>query len=227
MLQAQIGNPGTPIAVVALGYNTFPDSSPAISQPGYVAETVQAKYLLEGILDAYRMFLGNDGSYIGIHELLDADGHYGLFHNDGTPKLSATMLRIFNALMVDTFFQANTFHPGTLNYTITGTLVAKYSTYVNTGLQEVLTQSSDGRFFLWLYNEQPLNDSSTNATLSVGNTAITLNFNELAMTAVKLYDPFAGFDANGNVTPFASYTNVTSVGISLPPWPILAVITHP
>lgn len=221
MTQAKIGNGGVgPFAISQFGYSTFLDSAASVPNYGYVAETVQAKYLLEGIFDAYPM---TDYS-IAIHELQDANNAYGLFHNDGTPKLAATMLRILFTLMNPINLD---FITGNLGYSITGSIPSQYSTFVNTGLRQSLFQNYDGTFMLWLWNEQPLNDSSTNATLSVANVPVTVNFTETAMTTVNIYDPFAGYASNGQLVPYATYSNVTSIPLSLPAWPVCLQITHP
>lgn len=217
-------NPGTDVAVVEFGYQTFPDAAPAVSAFGFVSESVQAKYLIEGILDAFNL-----GSYYtAIYELIDNDKLYGLFHNDGTPKPAANALRYFFQLMRDQAFIApGSVQPGKLNYTISG-VVHQFSTFVNTGLQQALFQNSGGSFMLWLWNEQPLNDSATNANLSVANVPIVINFNESFMQQVQVYDIFnPSAVSSGNITPTQIFTNVSSIPISLPPYPILLLISHP
>lgn len=219
---AKTANPGTEVAIVEFGYQTFPDSSPAVSAFGFVSESVQAKYLIEGILDAYNL-----GTYsIALYELLDNDKLYGLFHNDGTPKPAANALRFFFQLLREEFFNG-IFQPGNLNYTITG-VIPQYSTFVNTGLQKLLMQNSSGTFILWLWNEQPLNDSATNANLSVANVPIVVNFNESFMQQVQVYDIFNPSTVSfGNITPVQTFNNVSSIPLSLPPYPIALVISHP
>jgi hypothetical protein len=221
LLRAEEANPGNTNAIVAFGYQQFFDTTAPVALPGWVAETVAAKYIMEGVFDAY-----NQGSYyIGIHELQDADQTYGLFRNDGTPKIAAQALRILFQMQSDPSSVATSFFPGSLNYTITSN-ITQYQTFVNTGLNQLLLQNGSGVFFLWLWNEQPLNDSATNATIAVSNVTVTLNFVEHFMARVSLYDPFNPTLVGGEPQPYAVYKSVSNVPISLPAYPILILINH-
>lgn len=208
-------NPGSANSEFVVGYQTFPDGAPSVPLPGWVAESVQAKYLIEAILDGF-----NFGAYnVVVHELMDADQKYGLFRNDGTPKLSAIALRFFMELMADS---GGPFTPGLLDFSITSSAVP-FGSFVNTGLRTLLLQASTGGFFLWIWNEQPLNDPTTNATITPANVATTLTFNSGPVQAVYLYDIFTQTSST-TLLSYANYTQPTQISMSLPPYPICAVI---
>jgi hypothetical protein len=219
LIRAEQANPGSTNAIVAFGYQTFFDGAAPVAQPGWVAQTVAAKYMLEGILDAYNL----GAYYIGLHELQDADQAYGLFSAQGSPKGAAQALRIMFQLMADSNFQAATFLPGKLAYTITST-ISQYGSFINTGLQQLLLQSAGGTFYLWLWNEQPLNDSATNATIAVPNINVTVSFTEHPAASISIYDPFNPHLIGGVPQPYLMYVNPSSILVSLPAWPICLAI---
>lgn len=209
-------------AISAFGYQGFFDTTPPIAISNWLAETVVAKYILEGIFNAFLL----NATYIGIQELQDATQAFGLFRNDGTPKPAAQALRIMFQLLGDPSTQASRFTAGRLNYVIGGSSVSQSGPFVNTGLKQVLFQSGNGTFYLWIWNEQPLNDSATNATINVSNVNVVVEFIENVMQSVSIFDPFNSGSIGGEPQPYVTYTSVSSVPVSLPAWPICLKIQH-
>ena len=83
-----------------MGWHTTGNRQDASS----VSEGVQAKYLLDGLLDASKA--GNVKTYL--YELLDqntgdgiSENNFGLFHSDGTPKPAATAVHNLVAILDD------------------------------------------------------------------------------------------------------------------------------
>src|SRR5262249_12059730 len=83
---------GKPVVITETGYTTQ-----ANTQYLGVDETVQAKSILNTLVDAYKA--GVSSTYL--YELFDRDSSasntnpeakFGLFHSDGTPKLAATAI---------------------------------------------------------------------------------------------------------------------------------------
>ena len=105
------------------------------SQNGHSAVTSRAaaKYML-------RMFLGHlqrGAPRVYIYQLINNNSEdFGLLNNNGSPRLQFTAVKNFIALFKD---RGSSFTPGTLSYTLGGSL---------TGIQQMLFQKRDGRFYL-------------------------------------------------------------------------------
>jgi hypothetical protein len=199
---AQLAAVGKPVITTEFGYYT----NGSATDPTAVTQTVQAKYLLDGLFDAYAQ--GDAKTYI--YELLDeggssAGGNFGLFTSSGTPKLAATAIHNVTSLLSDS---GGSFTPGTLGYSLTGTLSTDHS---------VLLEKSDGSFWLALWNEARLSGPTSPTPISVANHTVTLS---LANTAsqVEIFDPLTGTGA------IQTASNTGTVSISLPDHPILVEI---
>ena len=129
----------------------------------------------------------------------DGSGDWGLFNSDGTPRPAATALHNLTTLLTDTGADAATFTPGSLNYTLSGT---------QSGDNSVLIEKSDGSFWIALWNETETANSPH---------TITLNLGEEAATVIE-YDPLTG------TSSIATWTDVSSIQISVPDHPVLVEI---
>jgi hypothetical protein len=159
-------------------------------------ETAIAKYVLDATMDGIKD--GDSGMYFyGLFD--DGSGNWGLFNADGTPRPAATALHDLTTLLTDTGASAATFTPGSLNYTLSGTI---------SGDNSVLIEKSDSSFWLSLWNET----ESVNAPHT-----ITVNLGEQAASVVE-YDPLTG------TSSIETWSNVSSVQVSVPDHPVLLEI---
>ncbi|HEY1931240.1 MAG TPA: type I secretion C-terminal target domain-containing protein [Acetobacteraceae bacterium] len=174
-----------PVMTTEIGWSTSVFSEAAI-----------AKYVLDATMDG--IMDGDTGMYFyGLFD--DGSGDWGLFNADGTPRPAATALHDLTTLLTDTGTNAATFAPGSLNYTLSGTIG---------GDNSVLIEKSDGSFWLSLWNET----ESANAPHT-----ITVNLGEQAATVIE-YDPLTG------TSSIETWSNVSSVQVSVPDHPVLLEI---
>ena len=201
---AQLAANGKSVITTEMGWYT---TGSAID-PSSVSQTVQAKYMLDGLLDAYQA--GDAKTYL--YELIDqhastgSEDNFGLFNADGTAKPAAAALHNLTSLLAD---NGGSFTPGSLSYALSGTLSTDHS---------LLLEKSDETFWLALWNETRLADATAPIDIAVPNHTVTLS---LAATAgsVTIYDPLTGISA------VQSASAVQSIQLSLPDHPILVEIT--
>jgi len=214
---ALLTTPGKPVAHSEWGWNSF--SSGSNGGYGWCSEATCAAYDAMFIFDAFNA--GNP--YYFRYELFDDDqlesaNSWGMFYDTGTPKKSATAMRVMFQLLGDPGAAAATFTPGKLEFTVTGLPAASGST----GGQKALFQKSDGSFWLALWNEQVLNNTASgNADVAVAAVPVTLSLTTAA-TTVTVYDVLAE-----STTPVASMSNVTTMTVSVPAHPVLVKIVRP
>ncbi|WP_158929520.1 hypothetical protein [Acidisphaera sp. S103] len=153
-----------------------------------------AKYVLDAAMDGAKD--GDAGMYFyGLYD--DASGDWGLFNADGTPRPAATALHNLTTLLTDT--GTGSFTPGSLNYTLSGT---------QTGDSSVLIEKSNGQFWLSLWNETETANAPHTITVNLGITAAT----------VIEFDPLTG------TSSIASWSNVSTLQVSVPDHPVLLEI---
>lgn len=158
--------------------------------------TTIAKYVLDAAMDGIK-----DGDaamyYYGMYD--DASGNWGLFNSDGTARPAATALHDLTTLLTDTGATAATFTPGSLNYSLSGTV---------TGDNSVLIEKSDGSYWISLWNETEAANSPHTITVNLGTVA----------TSVTQYDPLTGTSST------KTWSNVSSIQVSVPDHPVLLKI---
>lgn len=147
-----------------------------------ISEEEQGKLFLNLYLAAYK----RGWSYTFIYLLHDhpADGAWGLFHNDYTPKLSANYLHNLTTILAD---HSTSFTPAKLNYTIPSK---------PTTVHDLLMQKSNGTFELAVWGEQV--KGTNEIVINLGGTH----------HSVKIYDPTIGSEsiralANANSVPLS------------------------
>jgi hypothetical protein len=207
---AHLDASGLPTVITETGYTTNGGS-------GYNSadQTVQAKYTLDTLMDAYK-----DGvSKTFLYELLDehpdptnsnAQNHYGLFNSDGTPKLAATALHNLTAILSDPG-SSSSFTPGTLDYTVTN-LTAAYG-------NQLLLQKSNGTFDIVLWAEPKIWNPQTQTEVAAPHDLVTVSFAQVEGT-VTVYDPLLGD------TPIATYTNVQSIQVDVTDHPLVIEVSN-
>ena len=196
---AQINAVGRPNVITETGYNT--DTSDTYSG---VDQTVQAKFTLDTLVDAYKMGVANTYLY----ELLDEQGSsWGLFNADGTPKLAATALHNFTTILHD---PDATLTPATstLNYGLTNMPASG---------NQLLLEKGDGTFDLVLWAEAQIWDPNTQQEVVAPDTKVTVKFDHVEKT-VLVYDPMVG------TAPIATYSNVSQLQIDLTDHPLIIEI---
>lgn len=209
---AKLAASSRPVAITEYGWITYPDGSPTAGY-GRVSRAAQAAYVVEGIFDAWR--LGNPYYfYYAFYD--DNSGAYGLFDDFGNAKPAAVAVHNVFALLADSGVQGLSFAPGKLDYALSG-MPAPTTGVSGSGGQQVLLQKSDGSFWLVLWNEQALNNTSTGADISIAPVSITLTLGAIAKS-IMVYDPLIGTGA------VKSASGVTSLAISLPAHPILVAV---
>ena len=175
-----ISAPGKPAVITEAGYTTLT----SVWYNG-VSETVQAKYTLDTLMDAYQK--GVPETYL--YELLDesqfgsnnSQSHFGLFHADGSPKLAATAIHNLTAILQDTGPSANT-ASGSLTYALSGTPTTSH---------DMVFAKSNGKVDLVLWAEPVLWNQSTQSSVAATPSPVTVTFAQTE-SLVKVYDPLLG-----------------------------------
>lgn len=207
-LQQETGyTPNMPFATTETGFN---DGN--IAGSNYAGnETANAAYTLDNILNLFR-----DGSkQTDIYELNNDmtnggsfEDYWGLFNNDGTPKLSATYLHNFLAVVSDGKTNPNETTMASLNYTVTGMTDAK---------DVMLTAKRDGTLDLTLWDDQNLSDASGNLIQPVpASVHVDLG---MVFAQVQIFDPSQG------ATAIQTLTNVSGVDLSLDGSPLIIQVS--
>ncbi|MCK1396138.1 hypothetical protein [Bradyrhizobium sp. 1] len=204
---AQISAPGKPTVITEAGYTTL---------SGYwyngVDEAVQAKYTLNTLMDAYQK--GVSQTYL--YELLDEpnlgannpESDFGLFHADGTPKISATAIHNLTEILQDKGQSASS-ASGSLTYALSGTPTTSH---------DMVFAKSNGSVDLVLWAEPVLWNQNTHSEVQATSSPVTVTFGQTE-ALVKVYDPMLG------TSPIATYANVSSIQVSISDHPLVIEVT--
>jgi hypothetical protein len=195
--------PGLPMAVTEAGYYTLPGS------PSGVDEMVQAKYTLDLLMDAAKSGVTQMYLYELLDQMPDPTGtnrqlHYGLFHNDGTPKLAAIAIHNLTTILKD---------PAGTPPDSTGSL-----TYGVTGLpsngSQVLFEKQNGVFAIALWAEPTIWDHTLAQEIAAPVETVTVSFAR-PQNLILVFDPLLG------TTPIATYTNFSDVQLQITDHPLI------
>ncbi len=202
--------PGKPVVITETGYTTQ-----ANTQYLGVDETVQAKSILNTLVDAYKD--GVSSTYL--YELFDRNSStsdtnpedkFGLFHSDGTPKLAATAIHNLTSILAD---------DGTGGHQPTAPLNYSLSNMPDSGNSMVLGKSN-GAYELVVWAEPKLWNDATDSEISNPTQTVTVNLGALHHS-VKVYDTLSGTSA------IASYTDVSTITIPVSDHPLVIEIDAP
>jgi len=202
--------PGKPVVITETGYTTQ-----ANTQYLGVNETVQAKSILNTLVDAYKA--GVSATYL--YELFDRDSsagntnpeaNFGLFNSDGSPKLAATAIHNLTTVLADDG-KGGLQPTDPLNYTL--------SNMPATGNSMVLGKSN-GAYELVVWAEPKLWNDSTDTEVSNAAQTVTVNLGAVHHS-VKVYDTLTG------TTAIASYTDVSTITIPVSDHPLIIEIDAP
>ena len=141
-----------------------------------------------------------------IFSLRGGPNFYGLIYDDGTPTLAGIAVRNLMAILKDEGRNAATFSPRQFNYALTGMPAQSGYTAI---------AKSDGSFWVILWNETPFWNASTGSDVPISSSSVTVNFAGIARSG-SVYDPI-----NSGTTPISTFTNQTSIGVSLNDAPLI------
>ncbi|MDH2343430.1 RHS repeat protein [Bradyrhizobium sp. SSUT77] len=200
-------SPNDPSVITETGYTTL-STTPFLG----ANESVQAKSILNTLMDAFKDGVGTTYLY----ELLDRNSsssdtdpqsHFGLFYDDGTPKLAATAVHNLTTILNDD--GAGSGQPTSpLNYTL--------SNMPDSGNSMVLGKSN-GAYDLVVWAEPKVWNPYTNTEISNPTQTVTVQLDGVHQS-IKVYDPTGGTD------PIATYTNASSFTIPVSDHPIIIEI---
>ncbi len=197
-----------PLWVTETGYYTAPNATTGVYQPG-VSETAQGKYAPRLYLDYFNAGIVHTSIYELIDEhanLSDAESNYGILHNNGSPKPAYTALKNMLSLLAD---PGAAFTPtASLGYSITGA----------TGtIRQSLFQKRDGRFYLVLWNDVSVYNTSSKADITNAAVPVTVVFSTAPRSITK-YQPYVS--ATGSAV-----ASSTSVSVAVADNPVILEIT--
>lgn len=213
MAAKTLGVPAHKYYLTEYNYATSTDANKGVS------ETVQAKYLLDGMFDATK--IGFPRTYI--YEVMDEgtllsnpEFNFGLFHYDGTAKIAATAIHNLTQILgTGVTNPPQSFAPGALTYSISQKLTLAF---MDANLYHLLLQGPNGTFYLVLWAEPPLY-SGTTAIAPPAPHPATIIFPSVH-SDVQVFDPLVG------TTAISDYPSTNSVTVSTTDHPIILAISN-
>ena len=117
----QTDAPSKPVVLTETGFYTLTNGVGW----GGVPQSLQASYLLDEVLDEAVAGVQRTYLYDLMDDGVDPNGanqefHFGLFNNDGTPKLAATAFHNLTTILADSGASSRTFTPDSFAFTATG-----------------------------------------------------------------------------------------------------------
>jgi hypothetical protein len=200
-IQAGIDTSGLPVVITETGYDTDLSDGNTYSNAD---QTVQAKLLLDTLMDAYVQRVQKTFLY----ELFDESGSgWGLFTATGAPKLAATAIHNLTTVLADPN-PGTGFTSGTLNYGVS----------LPSNANQLLLEKSNGTFDLVLWAEAQIWNEAAKTEITAKSEKVTIHF--AAAQNVSVYDPMVG------TSPIATYNDVTSTAVSVTDHPIIVQIVR-
>ncbi|WP_218080019.1 glycoside hydrolase family protein [Anthocerotibacter panamensis] len=178
-----------------------------------ITEAAQGKYVPRFLLQWFNTGLVR--TYI--YELMDekpdnctnAELHFGILRNDGSPKPAFTAVKNLLALLRD---PGVPFNPGSLDYTLSGN---------TTNLRHTLLQKRDRSFYLILWQAAKSSywpgEARSGQDIYVAPTQVTLTLNT-KITQATTYLP------NTSTNPTGQYTKPTQINLSVPDYPLVLAL---
>lgn len=195
---------GLPVIFTEAGYDTM-TSDPMSG----VDQMIQAKYTLDTLMDAFKNGVAQTFLYELFDEasdptFTDKEAHFGLFNNDGSPKLVATAIHNLTTLLNDPN-ASQPFTPGSLTYSLDN---------MPSSASQLLLQKHDGTFDLALWDEHVIWDPTQQKQIASPTGDVTLNLGQ-SYAVVYVFDPLIG------TNPVATYTSVSQIHVSLTDHPLV------
>lgn len=179
--------PGRPMVITETGYPTLVGHPEISFGRDGVSEDVQARYLLDLLLDFRKAGVARTYFYELMDEKPDPSGrsieqHYGVFNGDGTPKKAATALHNLTMLLKDGGRRAGTFEPVPLGVTVSG--------LPESGATMTLAKE-DGSYQVVVWAEPPIWDAAAGRPIVPAAHAVDVAI-EGAARPLAVYDPLSG-----------------------------------
>jgi hypothetical protein len=213
MAARTLGLPAQKVFITEFNYPTSLDNDLGVD------EATQAKYLLDSLFDSIK--LGFLRTYID--EVMDEGqvptvprSNLGLFHYDGSPKMSARAIHNLTRLLgrgAANPPQASA--AGALTYSISQNLSLGC---MDANIYHLLLQGPTGKFYLVIWAEPPLYSSGA-AIAPPSPHPVTVSFPS-AHADIQVFDPLVGVDVVND------YQSTNSVTVSTVDHPLIIAISN-
>jgi len=192
--------------VTETGYYTAPNATQNVYQPG-VSEQAQGKYISRLYLDYFNAGIVHTSVYEIADEHVntaDAESNYGILHNDGTPKPAYTAIKNLLGLLAD---PGSSYSPSSLSFSLGGT---------TSTIRQALFQKRDGRFYLVLWNDVSVYNTSSKTDISNAAVPVTVTF--AAPHNVAVYLPYS------QAAAISTTSSATTMTVNVPDHPVVLEI---
>jgi hypothetical protein len=194
--------PGVPMVITETGYTTT---------PAHVDELTAAKYnlntffenALNGIVKTYLYELVDENTSATDTNVSD---YFGEFHNDWTPKTGATAIHNLTTILKSAG-----------SGTASGTLNSSVSGLPATGHSFLLGSSTTFDLAVWI--DATVYDPTNAVDIAAPAYPVTVNLGA-TFSNVAVYDPMIG------TTPIATYSNVSTLSISVVDHPLIVQVNQ-
>ncbi len=192
--------PGMPMVITETGYTTTPSHVDELSAAKYNLNTF-FENALNGIVRTYLYELVDENSSATDTNVED---YFGEFHNDWTPKTGATAIHNLTTVLKSAGSgTAST----TLNYSVTGLPAAGHTFLLG----------SSTAFDLAVWIDATVYDPTNAIDIAAPAYSVTVNLGA-TFANVAVYDPMIG------TTPIATYSNVSTLSISVVDHPLIVQV---
>ncbi len=192
--------PGVPTVITETGYPTTPSHVDELTAAKYNLNTL-FENALNGIVRTYLYELVDENSSATD---TNAEDHFGEFHNDWTPKAGATAIHNLTTVLKSAGSgTAST----TLNYSVSGLPAA--------GHTFLLGSSTAFDIAVWI--DATVYDPTNGVDIPAPAYSVTVNLGA-TFANVAVYDPMIG------TTPIATYSNVSTLSISVVDHPLIVQV---
>jgi hypothetical protein len=192
--------PGMPMVITETGYPTVPSNVDELSAAKYNLNTF-FENALNGIVRTY------------LYELVDentsatdtnSEDYYGEFHNDWTPKVGATAIHNLTTILQSAG-----------SGTASSALIYSVSGLPATGRTFLVGSGTVFDIAVWI--DATVYDPTTATDIAAPAYSVTVNLGA-TYTNIAVYDPMIG------TTPIATYSNVSTLNISVTDHPLIVQV---
>jgi hypothetical protein len=191
---------GKPTVITETGYATIPSNVDEISAAKYNLNTL-FENALNGIVRTYLYDLVDFNSSAAD---TNSDDHLGQYHDDWTPKAGATAIHNLTTILQSA---GSGTASSTLNYSVAG--------LPTTGHSFLLGSSTAFDMAVWI--DATIYDPTSDTDIAAPAYSVTVNLGA-TFGSVAVYDPMIG------TTPIATYSNVSSLSISVTDHPLIVQV---
>ncbi len=192
--------PGKPMIITETGYATMPGSVDEVSAAKYNLNTL-CENALNGIVRTYLYQLADFNSSATD---TNPDDHMGQFNDDWTPKAGATAIHNLTTILQSA---GSGTASSTLNYSVTGLPTTGHS----------FLFGSTTAFDIAVWVDATVYDPTNDTEIAPPAYSLTVNLGA-TFANVAVYDPMIG------TTPTATYSDVSSLSISVTDHPLIVQV---